>query len=174
MRSYCERGLIREAEQTIGGHWRIRLPFSARTRLLFQRLAGNKLFSGKVGEAVGVSRWQDDFELWLCLLDRFPDDGEKLDDQISALISDRIKSGEGFADLLLRAAMLCVVQEDGKLGAANVASALGLSRQMLYRNFTKKEIGDARKEALTLTRREPPVDRDGEDPAKSYHRPLED
>ena len=44
MREYCARGVIPEAFRTRGGHWRIRLPLSEKTRVVLGRLRGDWWF----------------------------------------------------------------------------------------------------------------------------------
>src|SRR5437016_6018278 len=43
-REYCKRNLILEAFMTRGGHWRIRLPLSEKTRVVLGRLRGDWWF----------------------------------------------------------------------------------------------------------------------------------
>ena len=46
VRDYCKAGKIPEAVRTPGGHWRIRLPLSARTKEFLHRVKGEWPFDG--------------------------------------------------------------------------------------------------------------------------------
>lgn len=159
LRYYCEMGKIREARRTTGGQWRIQFPLSMRTRNLFTRLARPGLFKGEVGKPIGVEHWSQNFELWLDLMQLWPEDGETLDwefleqcfrpqgDEALDPSNPDVKR-QLFARIMeklpvavLKAAMLWVIQEKQPPNLDSVAKVLGMTnRQMLYRSLVKLKI----------------------------------
>jgi hypothetical protein len=53
VREYCKRGLIPEAVRTPGGHWRLRLPLSAKTKFKLAKLKDPSLKKRKLGIPTG-------------------------------------------------------------------------------------------------------------------------
>src|SRR5260370_34984355 len=84
-------------------------------------------------------KFDDGFDEWLILTDWYPEDGEKLDPRIAKLIQERMRSGVGFADLILEAWMLHIwTHESGDPTAPRMAQLIGLRRPDFSRKVTKR------------------------------------
>jgi hypothetical protein len=59
VRQYCKSGLIPEAYRTHGGHWRILLPYSVKTRLRLLKLQGDWPSGGREAEGEIESDWAE-------------------------------------------------------------------------------------------------------------------
>src|SRR6266700_8261094 len=53
VREWCKGGLIQEAYQTRGGHWRIRMPLSGKTRLELHKRSSDWPFKEGAGDLQG-------------------------------------------------------------------------------------------------------------------------
>jgi hypothetical protein len=168
-REYCKSGLIPEAFKTKGGHWRIHMPLSMKTRYELEKRRDDWPFKGmKVGDIRGD--FQEDIAERLLLtqlyqlglsetppvpyLAELPDlleqglieqpisRKEKLARRIQDLIIERLETGKSFSDLLLTGWVYHFWRENKcRPTVAAIAQLMGISRDTFYqRGHTSQEI----------------------------------
>jgi hypothetical protein len=173
LREWCKKGLIREAQQTSGGHWRIRKPLGWETRVFLAKRRGEWPFKGEQEATLfSHSEWAE-----LLMLARVCEKGlredlpapmrgesdvydamiEELDDEtaqnvrhIHEEIERRLKNGKPFWDWILIGSMYQWFNHCGMVNPpcptrSQVAKLLGLSRAAFYRRYSnpKEQIADA-------------------------------
>jgi hypothetical protein len=147
VRDYCREGKIPEAFRTPAGHWRIALPLSGETKLFLQRIRGEWPFNG--GKEV-EGEFDSDIAGWLMeamlygkdwqecfpapeLADLEPSKREAAA-KIQSLIWERLKSGDGFSDLLLLGLVYQFwLKTDNYPSVGEVADLMGISRSEFFR-----------------------------------------
>lgn len=161
VREWCKQGLIKEAYQTPGGHWRIQKPLSWRTLVFLAKRLGEWPFKNTADDGPLADDYQ--WAEWLLLaqlyqhglLEELPvptladaddviaqpgDETAKKARQIQEEIIRRLKKKEPFWDLLLIGWMYQWVyqssQEDrGWPMVSRFAKFMGLTRAAFYRRY---------------------------------------
>jgi len=169
IREWCKKGQIPEAYKTRGGHWRIRMPLSAKTRFLLNTRASDWPFKkfGKNGDFQGD--WNPEFAEWLMIAqvyqqrlgEPFPvptiaEQGDPWWEDIIEQSTDprvrkvrkiqeeilrRIQNDESFSDLLLIGWVYQFWHENGRRPTVSeIAELMGQSRDTFYRRYTRAEL----------------------------------
>jgi hypothetical protein len=170
IRDWCKQRLIQEAYQTPGGHWRIRMPLSGKTRILLNSRSGEWPFKKNAEDFEGD--WDHDFAEWLllaqlyeCALDeRVPvpylaeqwdsiaqdltEEAEQADPEraskarrIQDEIIRRLQAGKSFSDLLLIGWVYQFwLKNQRGPTVGEIADFMGLSRQAFYRRYTRADL----------------------------------
>jgi Helix-turn-helix domain len=196
-REYCKSGLIPEAFRTRGGHWRIRMPLSVKTRYELEKRQADWPFKGMKGDFGGD--WNPDLAEWLLLAQLFEadirdavpvlylaelaDHQEELTEhrvggtgkesnarQIQDLINQRLKTGEPFSDLLLIGWVYQFWRKnDREPTVVEISKLMGISRDTFYRRHSPQELHRAYLIAAGEFKRDLP-DPDGLDPVQRANR----
>ena len=170
VREWCKKGEIREAYQTAGGHWRIRLPLSGKTVAMLHRRSSDWPFEkGKVdlqgewapdvAEHLMIAEWyQRCLDRGISmppiteLEDPFCDDTfeESTDPivlkarEIHDQIMQRIQNKKYISDLLLRGYICDFWRKNQRRPTvARIAQWMGLSKTAWYRRYKRNELYEA-------------------------------
>jgi hypothetical protein len=159
IREWCKKGLIPEAYQTRGGHWRIRMPLSWKTRAWLHRRSKDWPFQKNAGD------WQGDFTAefaeWLMLAELYQsrldedvpvptiaelgdpiwegieestDPRAKQARKIQDEIMRRVQNNQSMSDLLTKGWVFQFWLKNQRLpNIADVGELMRLSRPTLYR-----------------------------------------
>jgi hypothetical protein len=167
IRTWCKRGFISEAYKTPGGHCRILMPLSVKTRHWLETRSDGCPFDDNVGDF--RRKFAPEFAEWLMLaqlyeqrLDQdFPvptiaELGDTLRDgkiadtsdqraikarQIQDEIMQRLEAGKPFSDLILMGLVYQFWHEKKRRPTvAEIAELMGLSRPAFYRRHTRAEL----------------------------------
>jgi hypothetical protein len=164
VREWCKKGLIQEAYQTPGGHWRISKPLSWKTRVFLAKRRGEWPFKNRTNECVA-----EDYQMaeWLLLaqlcqqglLKELPvptladadeviaepgNEKAKEARRIQEEIIRRLKNKEPFWDCLLIGWVYqwvnhCSQENPPCPTITQVAKLMGLSRPAFYRRYPNAE-----------------------------------
>ena len=171
IREWCKRGLIQEAYQSRGGHWRIRMPLSIKTRYELERRSADWPFKGMKGDIGGdfspdlaeclllAQLFEVDIseEIPVPYLAELPDFldqglikqpvGEKESTaarQIQDLIIEREATGKSFSDLLLIGWVYQYSRQNkARPTVGKIADFMGMSRGVFYRRYTAQQLHKA-------------------------------
>lgn len=147
VREYCKAGKIPEAIRTRGGQWRIRRPFSGKTRLLFAKIRGDWPFDGSSEKEDELNpefaEWLVEAQLYEKKLGEYFPEPDLADlepskraaaAQIQCLIWQRLQNGKPLSDLIL---LGCVYQFWLKNQCcptvSQIAELMRISRSAFYR-----------------------------------------
>jgi hypothetical protein len=174
VRKYCKEGLIQEAEQTAGGHWRIRMPLSGKTKNWVYRLKNPSPKGHRLGFPIGDFD-EEDAERLLMAAAR---DADWLDDALDSellgndlpkqdwapiqrKIVERLRKHEACDDLLL-VGWIFQLERSGKATQQRLAECLGLTRPTFHRRYVETGmLAKARQQALAFVGR-PPLPEEGD------------
>jgi hypothetical protein len=160
MREWCKKGLIQEAEQTRGGHWRIRKPLGWKTLVFLAKRRGEWPFTaaGEKRSLFSDSEWAEILMLALVYRQGFREEPpvpyrweetvlwDEIDEEkaeargIQNDIEKRLQNKGSFWDLLLNGWIYqwvnhCGIEDPPCPKVTQVADWLGLKRQTLYRRI---------------------------------------
>jgi hypothetical protein len=183
IREWCKQGQIPEAHRTSGGHWRISMPLSGKTRLELEKRCRDWPFEEGAGDLQG--NWEPDLAEWLLLaqlyqrdvdqdvpvpalaeladllqqrlLEEEPtDENERRARQIQSEIIRRLEIGKPFWDLLVLGWVYEFSRRNRRCPTVEeVADLMRLSRPALYRRSCNADkINDAYLRAIREFRRE--------------------
>jgi hypothetical protein len=166
VREWCKKGLIPEADRTSGGHWRISMPLSLKTRYELGKRCADWPFDETGGDFQGD--WNAQMAEWLMLAqlywqrldehfpvptiaelaetldaDRIDHDDEKAKAarQIQDEIIRRLDNRESFSDLLLRGWVYQFwYQEQRRPTVAEIAKFMGLSHYAFYKLYNRQDL----------------------------------
>ena len=190
IREWCKQGLIPESYKTPGGHWRVRMPLSVKTRYQLEKRRDDWFFDQRAGDFQGD--FAADFAEWLMLAQLYqrrldehlpvPAIAElgdalcngridqtrkgKIARRIQGLIIARLERKETFSDLVLLGWVYQFWRKEKRPPTAReAAQLLGLSRDTFYRRYTGAALRKACFDVSGESRRDLP-DLDGLDPVK--------
>jgi hypothetical protein len=172
VREWCKAGLIPEAYETRGGHWRIRMPLSGRTRAWlhrrcsdwpFEKGEGNMQAAGwtsEIAERLMIAEWYQrcldepgrSMPPITALEDPFC--GEVFEQSMDPMvltaraihdqIMQRIQNQEHISDLLLRGWVCHFWREERRRPTVGeIADRMGLSKTAWYRRYKRKDLYQA-------------------------------
>jgi hypothetical protein len=185
VREWCKQGQIPEAHRTSGGHWRISMPLSGKTRLELEKRCRDWPFEEGAGDLQG--NWEPDLAEWLLLaqlyqvdvshhvpvptlaelgellqqglIEKEPtDENERMARRIQDKIIQTLESRKPFWDLLVLGWVYQLSQKNQRLPTVrDVAERMRLSRSALYRRKgSAKAIAKAYQVAIGELRRDLP------------------
>jgi len=170
IREWCHQGVIEEAYQTQGSHWRIRMPLSMKTRYQLEKrrddwpLDNNTkslqgLFNPVLAECLLLAQlYQRDIDedlpvptlaelgdpVWKNAIDHSNDPKAAIAVTIQSEILNRMRDKEPLCDLLLIGWVYQFWHKDqGRPTVAEIAKLMGLSRGGFYRRYTSADLDEA-------------------------------
>ena len=197
VREWCKRGLIPEAYQTPGGHWRIGMPLSMKTRHELEKRAPDspwyrkirkleEVFAPEIVEMLMLARIygvdvHDKVPVpYLAELEDRPHQEELTENaingkeraarQIQDLISQRLEAGKSLSDLFLIGSVYKFwLDNKRRPTVAEIADLMKMSRQAFYRRYSTQELNEAYFTVTGESKRDLP-DPDGLDPVQRANR----
>ena len=168
-RSYCARGLIKEAvpPKRKGGHWHIELPLSATTKAWLWRRKHPAPSGHKVGQPIGdfdpelveLLLFAASHQLDLANKDDWPHLNHLLDEsevnQSEQQVESRLRKRRSLDDLRLLGWAVQIELSGKRATAERIATAMDLTRSTFNRRY-QGQIKAAQAAAIRYLRRDPP------------------
>ena len=169
-RSYCARGLIKEAipPRRKGGHWHIELPLSAATKAWLWRRQHPAPRGHKLGQPIGdfdpelveLLLFAASHQLDLADKEHWPHLAHLLDEpeanRAEQQVESRLRERRSLDDLRLLGWAVQIELSGKRATAERLAKAMELTRPTFYRRYGQAQIKAAQAAAIRFLRRDPP------------------
>jgi hypothetical protein len=170
-RSYCARGLIKEAipPKRKGGHWHIEVPLSAKTKAWLWRRKHPAPRGHKVGQPIGdfdpelveLLLFAASHQLDLANKENWPHLHYLLDEpevnRAEQQVESRLRKRRSLDDLRLLGWAVQIELSGKRATAERLAKALEQTRPTLYRRYGKAQVKAAQAAAIRYLQRDLPT-----------------